>query len=235
MEIEQKWGFGMAPPKTHTHRTRLTGSTELLAFLTSESHPVSLESLSIVKGMFNRVWKQDQWDWFTVYSQLGYPSGPLCRRVGSGVSALREAIKAGSFAEEKLALARSPVVPCLEVFLGRKGIRDEPDCGWVYLLSTREFPDLVKVGMTTRSVQERVREISGATGVPIPFGVRGCWRVRNPALAERMIHAALAQFRVRSDREFFRASFGKAAAIIGGVVSENGLEIRTLERLTVLS
>jgi len=59
------------------------------------------------------------------------------------------------------------------------------------VLSTREQPDFLKIGMTTRTVEERVREINTATGVLIPFGVRRCWRVMDPSRSEKLIHSAL--------------------------------------------
>jgi hypothetical protein len=31
-----------------------------------------LDAISGVKGMFVRIFRMDQWDWFTVYTQLGH-------------------------------------------------------------------------------------------------------------------------------------------------------------------
>ena len=35
--------------------------------------------ISILKGMFNRCIKKDQWDWFTTYKYLGYPNDQTLR------------------------------------------------------------------------------------------------------------------------------------------------------------
>jgi hypothetical protein len=77
-------------------------------------------------------------------------------------------------------LSEMPARRCLRFFLGELTVPNEPSAGWIYILSTREIPDLLKIGMTTRTVLERVREINNATGVAIPFGVRRCWRVTDP-------------------------------------------------------
>ena len=77
----------------------------------------------------------------------------------------------------------------------------------INILSTREQPHFLKIGVTTRSVEQRVKEINSATGVVIPFGVRAVWPVRNPEQIEREIHELLSPYRVRVDREFFQINY----------------------------
>ena len=193
--------------------------------------------MSMVKGLFNRVFREDQWDWFTVAGQLGYPSAGLAKRIASEVSDLRAAVRdasINSFECTRMTLRRLPTLRCLSVFLGRSAIMDEPNSGWIYILSTREMNDVLKIGMTTRTVEERAREINTATGVVIPFGVRRCWRVCDPGRAERMVHAALAEHRLRMDREFFRIDFKVAAPIIESLLADAKLVARTLNNLAAL-
>jgi hypothetical protein len=111
---------------------------------------------------------------------------------------------------------------------------DESGAGWIYILSTRELRDLLKIGMTTRTVELRVQEINGATGVATPFGVRRCWRVSDPQQVEKVVHAAVAVHRVRADREFFRADFRVIASVVHDAIQRTGLEIRTLNALASL-
>jgi Meiotically up-regulated gene 113 len=94
---------------------------------------------------------------------------------------------------------------------------------------------VLKVGMTTRTVEERFQEINRATGVAIPFGVRRCWRVFDPIKAERLVYETLDEFRVRNDREFFKTPFPVAAKLLDTAKTESGLEIRTLGSLTAPS
>jgi hypothetical protein len=238
-EVSEKWGFGMAPPKSDTHAERVAAARVVLALISSPSpNEHALDALSIVKGMFNRVHRQDQWDWFTVAGQLGYPANRISSVIAGQLADLRGAIKTGD-TEEAMGIAetlrRLPTRKCLAVFLGAMRIEDEVGAGWIYLLSLREDRDLAKVGMTTRAIEERVREINSATGVPIPYGVRGCWRVSDPARAERLVHAALDSFRIRRDREFFRAPFEVVRRVVRETIGAAGLELRTLDILTTVN
>jgi T5orf172 domain len=234
-EIRQKWGFGMAPPKAETQAKRLQAAEIVTAFLDSDIRGERLPAaLSEVKGLFSRIGRQDQWDWFATSRTLGYPSARMTNLVANAIGRLRRALvddDAAELREQWLLLRRIPCRPCLRILLGTARIVDEAGAGWIYLLSTREMPDVLKIGMTTRTVEERVREINGATGVVFPFGVRRCWRTNDPATAERLIHEALAEHRVRADREFFRARFGEAASIIDETLSAHDLELRTLDNL----
>ena len=52
----------------------------------------SPEAVSEVKGLFNRVVKQDQWDWFAVFQQLGCLGRKKCRAIVYSLTDLRNAI-----------------------------------------------------------------------------------------------------------------------------------------------
>lgn len=235
-EVAEKWGFGMAPPKPQMARERQTAAIVVLEALSRrEALPGLVDALSITKGLFNRIWRQDQWDWFIVCGELGYPSSGVAQVIGRELGELRSSVKGGAVPDLVFEpLRRLPTRKCLSVYLGRTAIAEEPGAGWIYLLSNREWPDLVKVGLTTRTVEERVKEINAATGVPIPYGVRRCWRVSKPKLAEEIAHGSLSAFRVRSDREFFRVPYGEACRLIGSAFRAHDLELRTLDHLASL-
>ncbi len=97
----------------------------------------------------------------------------------------------------------------------------------IYVLSTRESRDILKIGFTTRSVVDRVTEINSATGVLIPFGVRAVWRVKNAHGCEKELHELFAENRIRNDREFFKLDFRDAFNRIKKILSER----RDLEEL----
>ncbi len=86
-------------------------------------------------------------------------------------------------------------------------IRNIP--GYVYILSNPQMPGLLKIGITTRSVPDRVAELSSATGVPAPFSVEAYLESNNPEEDERAIHQQLADFRI-AGREFFRVTLEQA-------------------------
>ena len=78
----------MAPVKPSMLEKRRVACEKYSDVLLSEDMPAPpcdelLAAISTVKGLFNRVVREDQWDWFTVAAQLGYPS----RRV-AGVIAM---------------------------------------------------------------------------------------------------------------------------------------------------
>lgn len=237
-EVHQKWGFGMAPLKPADQQARAAAASQVMAFLDEDARDDGLPAaLSEIKGLFARVGRQDQWDWFSTSRTLGYPSGRIATLVADTLGQARRALVAGdvgALRDHWSRLRRLPVRACMRILLGHARIAEQGGAGWIYLLSTREMPDLLKIGMTTRSVEERLREINGATGVAFPFGVRRCWRTRDPATAERQIHQALGQHRIRADREFFRAPFRGAAAIIDETLAALALELRTLDTLEVV-
>jgi hypothetical protein len=144
---------------------------------------------------------------------------PGCARSGVGLGVVAGSpilIGAGArsdaMADIRISIKRFPLKKCFSLFLEKTKIRDELNAGWIYLLSTREQPNYLKIGMTTRTVEERVREINSATGVLIPFGVRRCWRVMEPSRSEKLVHSALKQYRIRDDREFFSVPLATQSA-----------------------
>jgi hypothetical protein len=60
--------------------------------------------------------------------------------------------------------------------------------GYCYAIWNRLFDTLIKIGMTKRTPEIRVKELSG-TGLPEPFEIVAVLECRNPALMERAIHA----------------------------------------------
>jgi hypothetical protein len=241
-EIAEKWGFGMAPPKRQTQLRRRDAVRFTIEVISNSSHTslTELEAgmISETKGLFTRVFKADQWDWFTVNSQLGFPGPGLAKTISERLSDLRKSGIKGderAYRSAQEILRELPTRKCLGVFLGNVSIRDEPGAGWIYILSTRDNPRLLKIGMTTRTVEERAKEINGVTGVAVPFGVRRCWRVMSPLSAERLVHNALCASRLRNDREFFRVDFSEATKTICATLQAHSLELRTLDKLAALS
>ncbi|WP_225855122.1 hypothetical protein [Micromonospora noduli] len=98
VQVVQKWGFGMAPVKPEVQQKRRQSVTAVLSCLQNDriaSSPALLEALSEVKGLYSRCHKQDQWDWFTVWQQLGRPGRKRCLQAGDALGRLRTAIRDG--------------------------------------------------------------------------------------------------------------------------------------------
>ena len=89
-----------------------------------------------------------------------------------------------------------------------------PPGGFVYILTNPSMPDLVKIGCTTRTPEDRAEEISRGTGVPSKFHVAYKQPVSNPFETERLLHAHLAEQRVNQTREFFDLSLDEAIKLV---------------------
>lgn len=76
---------------------------------------------------------------------------------------------------------------------------------YVYVLTNPSMPGLVKIGMTTKSVKERIKELS-STGVPEPFQLYYACELGDdldPVGVERDMHELFAPYRHNQRREFF--------------------------------
>jgi hypothetical protein len=112
------------------------------------------------------------------------------------------------------------------VFLSlRDSEENSESVGKIYILSTRESRDVLKIGYTNRTVEERVKEINSATGVLIPYGVRAMWIVKSAKEIEAELHNLLSPFRIRQDREFFQMDFLDAFKFISGYIREKREEL----------
>lgn len=90
----------------------------------------------------------------------------------------------------------------------------QPEPGWLYVLESPSVPDHCKIGMTTRTPDERASELS--TGVPHGLRVAHAWPVDDARGSERDAHTRLASYRVDAGSEWFSLSADRAAASLMG-------------------
>ena len=84
----------------------------------------------------------------------------------------------------------------------------------VYIFINQSMPDMVKIGITD-NVERRVKELSGSTGVPLPFECYYSVKVSEDAKKlEKKIHEGFDKQRVRREREFFYTSPENAKSIL---------------------
>lgn len=88
--------------------------------------------------------------------------------------------------------------------------------GYVYVLSNPCMPGIVKIGKTTRSVEDRANELY-QTGVPEPFKVEEFFHSPDCHELEGIAHEALADYRVSASREFFRLPASEAIDLIQAI------------------
>lgn len=82
--------------------------------------------------------------------------------------------------------------------------------------------DIYKVGWTSGTADERSKQLSSATGVPLAFIVVESWAHDDPEALETEVHAQLAPYRVNNQREFFQLHFTEIREII----------LRTIDRVS---
>ncbi|WP_299820893.1 GIY-YIG nuclease family protein [uncultured Jannaschia sp.] len=220
VRVSQKWGFGLSPEKPETRARRMTAARRTIDLIKGDNADTAtdLEALSESKGLFSRAYRQDQWDWFIVWSYLGRPPNHLLQQSATGLGELRKSLKSDQpeFVEHLRGELQSCGVPR---FLGNYLTgRTDWKGGVIYVLSSRSQPEFLKIGYTTRDPILRASEINAATAVLEPFGVRAAWTVEEAARTEKEIHRLLDDYRVRQDREFFNLPFREAFEIIGQYV-----------------
>jgi len=83
----------------------------------------------------------------------------------------------------------------------------------VYVLTNEAMDGLVKIGRTTTTVEQRIRELDN-TSMPLPFQCFFAGEVTDSAYVEAHLHKAFADKRVRTNREFFRVDPNQVRAAI---------------------
>lgn len=89
----------------------------------------------------------------------------------------------------------------------------------IYILMNEAMPGYVKIGRTN-DLERRIREMDN-TSVPLPFECFYACIVRDAQFAERQLHDAFLDHRVRSSREFFEISPERAVAALKLAEIEN--------------
>ncbi len=82
--------------------------------------------------------------------------------------------------------------------------------GIIYCLENPEMPDVVKIGHTA-DIEQRLHTLDN-TSVPVPFVCALALEVDDHIAAERLLHEAFGDQRVRRNREFFRVNAQRVVA-----------------------
>lgn len=89
--------------------------------------------------------------------------------------------------------------------------------GYVYIISNKAMPDIVKIGYTMKDPAIRAQELS-STSVPHPFVVDYEILVDEPYSLEQKVHSKLNKF--RENKEWFRIDVAKAVIAIHNCYSD---------------
>jgi hypothetical protein len=89
------------------------------------------------------------------------------------------------------------------------------NAGKIYVLRNSALKGtIVKVGRTMRTSEERAKEISNATGVPLGYEVLYEDDVLDCVLAEQLVHKYLEEKRINPKREFFDVPLKEVVRIV---------------------
>ena len=91
----------------------------------------------------------------------------------------------------------------------------------IYILTNEAMPGYVKIGKTNNNLEQRVRELSASTSVPLPFTVFYACTVKNSQFVEHQLHDAFDNNRVNPRREFFQIAPERVVAALKLAEIEN--------------
>ena len=91
--------------------------------------------------------------------------------------------------------------------------------GWVYVITNKSMPGLVKIGYSTKDPELRATELG--TGSPLPYCVEYDVLVEDPQSIEQRLHAIFANR--REGKEWFRCDVGDAVSEIRNVVGKGAI------------
>ena len=73
----------------------------------------------------------------------------------------------------------------------------------VYILTNEAMPGIIKIGLTTDSVESRITQLSSHSGVPLPYECYFAAEVEDCVKLEKTLHQLFSEERLNPKREFF--------------------------------
>src|SRR3989344_3027624 len=84
----------------------------------------------------------------------------------------------------------------------------------IYILTNEAMPGYVKIGKTSTSLEQRIRDLSASTSVPLPFTCFYACTVENMNFVEHQLHDAFDNNRINPKREFFQIAPERVVAAL---------------------
>ena len=91
----------------------------------------------------------------------------------------------------------------------------------VYILTNEGMPDLIKIGKSDKKIEARMKELSGQSGVPLPFECYYACEVDKTKDVEARLHFSFDAHRVNPKREFFRINAERVKMMLEGFKLKN--------------
>ena len=74
--------------------------------------------------------------------------------------------------------------------------------------------DIIKIGRTANSLEERLRSLSKPSGIPVAFNIEYAVFSFDSVRLEKILHAELSIYRINPRREFFKIDIMSAKTIL---------------------
>lgn len=220
-------GYGVIPVSHNDWANRILATQVVRDLIASRTLPLdsesAQESLSIVKGMFSRIYVGDCYDWYTTSRFLGHPSGELSKVLSTNMSILKGALREQSVKHFNDAVDRFTNNYGLEMLdnymdmtvSSAYPVKEE---GWAYVLWSSSEADVLHMGAAGGEIEDVLGRLNVENPDRHPYGVLAAWLVHDPVDAYNDIRRAF-------DGEFmgdgfFRVDFGKARERIGALLKE---------------
>ncbi len=91
----------------------------------------------------------------------------------------------------------------------------------IYILTNEAMPGYVKIGKTNNDLEQRVRDLSASTSIPLSFTVFYACTVKDAHFVEYQLHDAFDDNRVNPKREFFSVAPERVVAALKLAEIEN--------------
>lgn len=91
----------------------------------------------------------------------------------------------------------------------------------IYILINEAMPGYVKIGKTSTSLEQRIKELSSSTSIPLPFSCFYACTVKDSNFVEHQLHDAFDNNRINPRREFFQIAPERVVAALKLAEIEN--------------
>ena len=104
--------------------------------------------------------------------------------------------------------------------------------GIVYIFTNPAMPGYVKIGRTSQAdVEQRLKELSNPTGVPLPFECLYAAEVDDVVKVEAALHKAFVDYRANKRREFFTIDPQRIIGLLEAMYAKSDVTPATQEIL----
>src|SRR3990167_7208278 len=91
----------------------------------------------------------------------------------------------------------------------------------IYILTNEAMSGYVKIGRTNNNLEQRIRDLSASTSVPLPFTCFYACTVKDSTFVEHQLHDAFDNNRINPRREFFQIAPERVVAALKLAEIEN--------------